>query len=327
MADGFAIAEETHRTPPARLRSIEAPPITVGLVNNMPDAALSATEAQFRRLIADAAGEREVRLKLFSLPGVPRSDAARAAMATRYASTHSLPATPIDAMIVTGAEPIAADLREEPFWRDMTGLIDWAEANTVSALFSCLAAHAAVLHLDGVERAPLSTKCSGVFPMQAAAHPLTAHQTCPLTPHSRWNGLDEAKLTKRGYTILTRSEEIGVDAFVRDRQSLFLFLQGHPEYDADTLMLEYRRDVRRFLLGERAAHPTVPTGYFDPKIERALTDLAAETARRPELAALSDCVKILKNAQPSARWRPTTERLYRNWLSLVAERKVARANL
>ena len=27
--------------------------------------------------------------------------------------------------------------------------------------------------------------------------------------------------------------------FVKQRQSLFVFLQGHPEYDANSLLLEY----------------------------------------------------------------------------------------
>ena len=203
----------------------------------------------------------------------------------------------------------------------MAALTDWAQANTVSTVFSCLAAHAAVLHLDGVRRQPLPAKCSGVFAMQAADHPLTRGQPAPLlTPHSRLNGLGETALAKRGYTILTRSDEIGVDAFVRDQGSFFLFLQGHPEYEAETLMLEYRRDLRRFLIGERPTHPGIPVGYFDPAVETALHDLAHKTARNPSIAALSDCAKILQAARPAPRWAASTDRLYANWLDLVAER-------
>ena len=66
-------------------------------------------------------------------------------------------------MIVTGAEPIAATLPEEPFWQDLTDMIDWAKTNTRSTIWSCLAAHAAVLHLDGIERQRLDTKCSGIY--------------------------------------------------------------------------------------------------------------------------------------------------------------------
>ena len=66
-------------------------------------------------------------------------------------------------------------------------------------------------------------------------------------PHSRYNGLDEADLVEAGFTPLTRSPEAGVDLFVNEERSLEVFLQGHPEYDADTLAREYRRDLLRFL--------------------------------------------------------------------------------
>jgi len=301
-------------------------PLVIGLVNNMPDAAVAATEAQFRALIARAAGPHPVQLKLFSLPGVPRSAAAQTAMAKCYISTDSLPAAPVNALIVTGAEPVAADLKDEPFWNALAALTDWAARNTVSTIFSCLAAHAAVLHLDGIRRTPLPEKCSGVFPMRAAPHALTKDQSGMLVPHSRWNALDQGALTRRGYQVLSASDAIGVDAFMleqgglREQDSLLLFLQGHPEYDADSLMLEYRRDVRRFVLGERATHPTVPTGYFDADVEQALMSLAAETARAPAITALSACAALMRAHPPTARWAGTTDRLYSNWLDLVAAR-------
>ena len=324
MADGFALPDDVR--PPLTLGrgAPGARPLTIGLVNNMPDAALSTTEAQFARLLSAAAGGRTVRLMLFALPGVPRSEAARTAMAERYRSTDSLPSTPVDALIVTGAEPVAADLKDEPFWPQMAGLIDWAERNTVSTVFSCLAAHAAVLRLDDIRRRPLPAKRSGVFEVQAEAHPLTEGlPALRLVPHSRWNGLDEGELRAAGYRILTRSDAVGVDAFVREGRSLMLLLQGHPEYDADALMLEYRRDLRRFLLGERATHPAVPAGYFDPDVERALIALAAATAVQTSLAALSECARIIRLDPPTARWARTSERLYRNWLALVAARAEA----
>ena len=55
----------------------------------------------------------------------------------------------------------------------------------------------------------------------------------------------------------------GVDAFAKQDGSFFLFFQGHPEYEADTLLREYRRDVGRFLGGEREDYPAMPLGYFN----------------------------------------------------------------
>ena len=112
----------------------------------------------------------------------------------------------IDGLIVTGAEPNAATLSEEPFWQDLAEIIDWAEANTRSTIWSCLAAHAAVLHLDGIERHRLDAKCSGVFDCtKTGDHWLTENVASPLkVSHSRLNELRDGDLTARGYQVLTR---------------------------------------------------------------------------------------------------------------------------
>ena len=47
--------------------------LDVGLINNMPDAALESTERQFIELLNAAASNVAVRLKLYSSPEVPRS--------------------------------------------------------------------------------------------------------------------------------------------------------------------------------------------------------------------------------------------------------------
>jgi homoserine O-succinyltransferase/O-acetyltransferase len=104
--------------------------LTIGLVNNMPDSALQATERQFTRLLQAAAGKNRVHLHCFSLPSVERSSRAKALMDGRYADIADLGRLHIDGLIVTGAEPIASTLPEEPFWQDLTAVIDWAANNT-----------------------------------------------------------------------------------------------------------------------------------------------------------------------------------------------------
>ena len=73
----------------------------------------------------------------------------------------------LDALIITGAQPQADRLSNEPYWEELVEIIDWAKTNTASTILSCLAAHAGVLHLDGVERRPLPEKCTGVFGFEA----------------------------------------------------------------------------------------------------------------------------------------------------------------
>jgi homoserine O-succinyltransferase len=132
-------------------------------------------------------------------------------------------------------------------------------------------------------------------------------------------------LIRAGYAVLTRSPRVGVDMFVKQMRSLFVFLQGHPEYEGDTLAREYRRDLGRFLGGEIAALPDIPEGYFSAEAERALASFRdqARAAGRPDaMAAFPD---IALRGQTDAPWRSSTDLLYRNWLGLVAERKVEAA--
>src|ERR1700675_5074556 len=47
--------------------------LRIGLINNMPDAALQAAERQFMRLLRHAAGNVRIDFHCFSLPSVQRS--------------------------------------------------------------------------------------------------------------------------------------------------------------------------------------------------------------------------------------------------------------
>src|SRR5260370_15307387 len=301
--------------------------IEIGLVNNMPDAAMPATERKFATLLAAASDRFEVRLHLLALDDVPRSKEAREEIARTYRDAGQLRTMGLDALIITGAEPIAAELADEPYWPALTELIDWAEANTFSTVLSCLAAHAGVLHLDGVARRPLRTKCSGVFSFDALArHPLLAGLEKGLTtPHSRRNGLDRQDLMRCGYQVLAYRADVGVDIFVKQSRALIVFLQGHPEYGDESLAREYRRDMCRYLQGAQDRPPVVPANYFPSEVERLLDDFAAraQRERRPEL--MREFPESGAYGPGDAPWRGGAAQLYSNWLAIVAARNAALA--
>ena len=300
----------------------DAPVITVGLVNNMPDAAFQATERQFAGLLDAAAGARNVRLLRFALPEFERGEATATQIATRYRGLDSIGDIPLDGLIVTGCEPRAASLADEPYWPSFTRLVDWAESNTVSTLWSCLAAHAAVLHLDGIGRTPLPRKRSGIYHSAPTAdHPLLRGVTAPMrVAHSRWNDLAEAELSAHGYRVLTRSAGAGVDLFVKPWHSLFVFFQGHPEYDVDSIAREYRRDVGRYLRGERCDYPGMPHAYFDTATEAALEAVRGVAMIDRSAIGLADMPRTLAPRDGLAEtWRETTLPVFRNWLDLLAQ--------
>jgi homoserine O-succinyltransferase len=297
--------------------------IHVGLVNNMPDTAMRATELQFARLLKEAAGSLDVQLHLFSLAAIARGDVARSRMEGFYADAATLPMAGIDALIITGAEPRAANLADENYWPSLAQLIDWAQIGTVSAMFSCLAAHAAVQHISGIERAPLPRKLSGIFTAaRMGDDPLqTGMQSRIHVPHSRRNGIPEGELVRHGYRILTRLDE-GVDSFTRimPGHSQFLFLQGHPEYGAESLGREYLRDMGRFLRGE-IERPYVPENYFDRATENALAELDMQTKGPEDLSRYN---AVVMGALPLHSWRGHTLKLFGNWLASIATEKLRR---
>ncbi|MDH6260058.1 homoserine O-succinyltransferase [Bradyrhizobium sp. BR13661] len=291
--------------------------LTIGLINNMPDTALKATERQFMKLLQAAAGPRRIRFHCFSLPSVKRSPEAKWHVESEYSDLSDLKRQKFDGLIVTGAEPVAPELDQEPYWRDLTELIDWARTNTRSTIWSCLAAHAAVLHLDRVERQPLPSKCHGIFDCAAVTtDPLTRDAPAPLkVSHSRLNEVTESDLTQAGYQVLTLSARAGVDVFVRQYNSRFVFFQGHPEYDALSLQREYLRDIGRFLAREREVYPALPVSYFDAATEEKLVrfEKRARHQRHPaltnELPALTLRTDIAAGSAAPA--------LFRNWLQYL----------
>ena len=301
--------------------------LTIGLLNNMPDGALQATERQFESRLAAASRGLDIELRFFSLPEVERGEHARARMRGVYADASALPAAGLDGLIVTGAEPRTPELDNEPYWASLARVIDWTQAAHIPTVWSCLAAHAAVLRLDGVRRQVLGAKLSGVFACEtAAAHPLLAAAPArPIVPHSRLNGLAETDLVAAGYQILTRSDTVGVDAFVKPGPAPALFFQGHPEYAAESLQREYLRDVGRFLRGERAEHPATPSAYFDAGTELVLAALADAARRRRDPALIDDYTAAAERTRPEAVWRPWAQGIYRNWLEAVRDHKARRA--
>ena len=205
--------------------------VRIAFINNMPDPALEDTEIQFFELLDAASGDLPVRLKLHSLPGVPRGERGLEHLDNFYLGSDEVLNSPIDGLIMTGTEPRQPNLRNEPYWSALANVLDWAESNTVSTILSCLAAHAGVLHSDGIDRHPLGDKQFGVFDFaRASNHPLTSGTGERVRfPHSRWNEVRADALTGCGYQVLTQSTAGGVDSFVKKKkQSLFVHFQGHP---------------------------------------------------------------------------------------------------
>jgi homoserine O-succinyltransferase len=289
----------------------------------MPDAALEATERQFLSLLNAASDGMQIRLSRYMMPDVPRQEAARRYLNTFYNSVEDLWDLHLDGLIVTGREPLTPNLMDEPYWKSFTRVVEWAHSNTHSTVWSCLAAHAAILHLDGISRVKRNDKLCGVFDcVRATDHRLTAGTPARFRlPHSRWNGLLEEELTSCGYRVLTRAGDAGVDTFIRQQRTLFVFFQGHPEYEADTLLREYRRDVGRYFKGETDKYPSIPRNYFDSNLVDALTALQERAISNRNGDLLLEISNALGEQNIANTWSSSATSVYKNWLDYICAQK------
>ena len=293
----------------------------IGFLNMMPDAALVATERQFIRLVGNCNRIAQFYVYPFSLPGLPRSEETNEYIERYYCKFEELKEQGLDALIITGANVANPNLDEEPFWEPLMDVVRWADRNVASTLCSCLATHALLKYLYGIERQPLPQKKWGVYSHRTSSpnHPLLRDINTRFdVPHSRYNEISREQLENAGLTMLAESREGGVHMAVSPDQFRMIYFQGHPEYDINSLLKEYKREVLRYLNGELSEPPPFPDNYFSGEAGR-LAERFIELARaaleqaQPLPTLLEDELEpILDNT-----WGDTAKALVNNWLGLV----------
>ncbi|MDT8375892.1 MAG: homoserine O-succinyltransferase [Mariprofundaceae bacterium] len=296
----------------------------VGLLNMMPDAALIATEIQFMRLVGSCNQIAQFFVHPFTVEGLSRSGETQAYIDRYYNSFSEIKAMGLDALIVTGANVSNPSLDQEPFWEPLKEVIGWAQENVTSVLCSCLATHALVKHLYHIERKPMPAKLWGVYPHRIVhdEHPLLRDINTRFdVPHSRFNAINREPLERAGLTILIESEVAGVHMAVSPDQYSLVYFQGHPEYDSNSLLKEYKREVNRYINGERDDYPLPPEHYFNADAtavaerHRHAVLKAVEKGKAPPPFPEAQIEPLLDNT-----WRDTAKSIINNWLGLVYEK-------
>jgi homoserine O-succinyltransferase len=292
--------------------------LRIGLLNLMPDAALTATDRQFIRLVSGYGERANLFVYPFTLAAGQRSEVAQSYVSEHYSEFGDLRAHGLDALIITGANPTHFELADEPFWDGLIEVLDWAEEGVHSALCSCLATHAVLEHRGLVKRTKLPEKRWGVYQHQAIEHPLLKGLDDSIeAPHSHWFDITREEMEDVGLRVLAFSDEAGVHMASSTDGLSFVFFQGHPEYDDISLAKEYKREVFRHLAGDRDDYPPFPEHYFDEQahevLERYRTHLLSDEKPQP-----------FPEEEVLRRWRPDWfdqgQTIYANWLTEVARR-------
>jgi homoserine O-succinyltransferase len=287
----------------------------IGFLNMMPDAALQATERQFIRLVGGCNRIAQFYVYPFSLPGLCRSEDTEQYIERYYSRFEELREEGLDALIITGANVANPDLEKEAFWTPLIEVVEWAEDNVTSVLCSCLATHALLKHFHGIERQPLPQKRWGVYShrLSTPAHPLLREVNTRFdAPHSRYNDISREQLEAAGLVVLAESDEGGVHMAASPDQFRVIYFQGHPEYDATSLLKEYKREVKRYAAGELGKAPPFPENYFN---EEAAT-LAARMIDAADSVAFEELEKQVE-ALLDNTWGDTARAIVNNWLGLV----------
>ena len=313
--EGFVIR------PPSNTDSVRA--LHIGLLNLMPDAALEATERQFIRLLAGSVMEHDIYVHVFTVPEMPRQGRASELVRAHYTSIDEVQSHGLDGLILTGANPANSELTKEPYWQGMVRVIDWAREHVCSIVCSCLATHAVVRHYHNIDRIKLPEKRWGVYSHRLLdnAHPLIRHGNTRFdAPHSHVYEVTAEQLTGADIRILAESEIAGVHLAVSPDLCQFIYFQGHPEYDTNSLLKEYKREVSRFSDGTRSDYPPFPENYLRDEVAEIMCDFeqrlkSAKFSKRTSVFYEFPERTIASRLENS--WADTGRAIFSNWLRMV----------
>jgi len=262
------------------------PSLKVALVNLMPDR--PSTETQFARLLGVT--PYHVELTLVIPDGHDPKSTPPGHIAAFYRRWSEVAGRRFDGLIVTGAPVEHLPFEEVHYWAELCRIFDWARLHVGSAYYVCWAAQAALRHFHGVQKHALPHKAFGVFPQRASLRSVPLMRGMPETfptPVSRHTEVRCAEIPwGNGLLPLAASPRSGL-CLIEDRPRRAVCMFNHLEYDADTLLREYRRD--------RAAG-----------LDIAPPEGCPDTADA--------------EAAPGCAWRPAAEILFGNWLRQMAAR-------
>lgn len=256
-------------------------PLKLLILNLMPTKIV--TETQLLRKLSNSPLQVEVELLHTSSHVSQNTDADH--LSSFYTTFSKIKENKYDGMIITGAPVENLDFSDVDYWDELCEIMEWSKHHVHSTLHICWGAQAGLYYHYNIPKYSLDQKLFGVF-----SHTAIKKQS-PLfrgfddefyIPHSRYTeNRAEDILAKPQLELLAVSPQAGVFA-VKSKDNRHFFITGHPEYDPETLSLEYFRDINKGL------DIQVPANYFpedDP------------------------------SQSPVVRWRSAAQLFYTNWLN------------
>jgi len=230
-------------------------PLKLLLLNLMPTKI--DTETQFSRLLGNT--PLQIELELIHTKTHKSKNTSQEHLLAFYKTFDDIKERNFDGMIITGAPVELLEFEEVEYWQELCEIMEWSKTHVHSTLHICWGAQAGLFYHFGIKKHLLDKKLFGVFPHtvdRKSSILFRGFDDVFMAPHSRHTTIDKQDILNcKELKLLSSSEEAGVYAISTDsgRQ---IFITGHSEYDADTLLKEYLRDKNAGLKID------VPKNYF-----------------------------------------------------------------
>ncbi len=256
-------------------------PLKILILNLMP--LKIVTESHLLRVLSNSPLQVEVELLMTSTHAHRHTPQKH--LIAFYKTFETIKKEYFDGMIITGAPVELIDFEQVTYWEELCEIMEWSKKHVTSTFHICWGAQAALYYHYGIKKHELSRKLFGIFPHKVLSprEPLLrGFDDVFHVPHSRYTEVKKQDIESiSGLITLSESEEAGLYLIIsEDRRQIFV--TGHPEYDANTLGEEYRRDINKGI------EIDVPENYYPNN--------------NPE-------------AEPMVSWRSHAHLLYSNWLN------------
>ena len=230
-------------------------PLRVLILNLMPTKI--ATETQLMRKLSNT--PLQIQVDLLRTKSHEATHVSAGHLETFYRTFEDIENEHYDGLIITGAPVELMEFEEVDYWEELCRIMDWSSAHVHSTLHICWGAQAGLYYHYGIQKYRLPKKASGVFEhrlLKPKSPLVRGFDDRFYAVHSRNTDVKiEDVEAVDDLEIVAVSDEVGL-YIVKSVDSRRFFVFGHPEYDTDTLKLEYERDVKRGI------NPEIPTNYF-----------------------------------------------------------------
>lgn len=230
-------------------------PLRVLILNLMPTKI--ATETQLMRKLSNT--PLQIQVDLLRTKSHEATHVSAGHLETFYRTFEDIENEHYDGLIITGAPVELMEFEEVDYWEELCRIMDWSSTHVHSTLHICWGAQAGLYYHYGIQKYRLPKKASGVFEhrlLKPKSPLVRGFDDRFYAVHSRNTDVKiEDVEAVDDLEIVAVSDEVGL-YIVKSVDSRRFFVFGHPEYDTDTLKLEYERDVKHGI------NPEIPTNYF-----------------------------------------------------------------